>query len=229
MIQELPISISVFFIVIVLVTIIWFYIASGKSPILLAILIIWSMLQSTLALTGFFLDTSTLPPRLVAAGLGPALLMIAGVFLFKKSRRWLSNFNLKLLTYFHSIRVLVEIVLYFLFVYGFISKLQTIEGTNYDLLSGLSAPIIAYLAFNKKLVGKKGLMVWNLLAMVLLLNVVITSALAAPFPFQQLSFDQPNVAVLYFPFNLLPSVVVPLVLFAHLIAIYRLAKTKVSH
>jgi hypothetical protein len=36
------------------------------------------------------------------------------------------------------------------------------------------------------------------------------------------AFDQPNIAVLYFPFNWLPSCIVPLVLLSHLAAIRQL-------
>ena len=93
------------------------------------------------------------------------------------------------------------------------------------VLSGLSAPVIAYIAFRNGSVNKRLLLVWNVLTLMLLLNVVITAAFCIPSPIQQLAFDQPNIAVLYFPMNLLPTVVVPLVLFAHVIAIRRVVKS----
>jgi len=37
-----------------------------------------------------------------------------------------------------------------------------------------------------------------------------------------LAFDQPNIAVLYFPFSWLPTYVVPVVLFCHLAALRKL-------
>jgi hypothetical protein len=43
---------------------------------------------------------------------------------------------------------------------------------------------------------------------------------------QQFGFDQPTVAVLYFPFIWLPGIVVPLVYFSHLVAIRRLLKER---
>jgi hypothetical protein len=39
-----------------------------------------------------------------------------------------------------------------------------------------------------------------------------------------MAFEQPNRAVLFFPFAWLPTVVVPLVLLAHLVTIKRLIK-----
>ena len=101
---------------------------------------------------------------------------------------------------------------------------MTFEGTNFDLFSGITAAPVAYFVFRKDPVNRKLLTAWNLLCLLLLLNVVATGFLAVPSPFQQISLEQPNVAVLYFPFNLLATVVVPLVLFAHMIAIRRLIK-----
>lgn len=45
-----------------------------------------------------------------------------------------------------------------------------------------------------------------------------------PSPFQPHSFQQPNLAVLYFPYDLLPTVVVPIVLWAHGVTLRRLWK-----
>ena len=94
------------------------------------------------------------------------------------------------------------------------------------MLSGLSAPFIALFAFRNGVRNKPVLVIWNVIALALLLNVVITAAFCIPSPIQQLAFDQPNVAVLYFPMNLLPTVVVPIVLFAHVIAFRQLLNRK---
>ena len=68
------------------------------------------------------------------------------------------------------------------------------------------------------------MLIWNLICSALLINVVATVALSVPSPFQQLAFEQPNIAILYFPFVWLPSVVVPIVLIAHVAAIGRLIR-----
>jgi hypothetical protein len=54
------------------------------------------------------------------------------------------------------------------------------------------------------------------------MNIVLNAVLSVPTAFQQFAFDQPNIAILYFPFNLLPAVVVPLVLLSHLVVIRQL-------
>ena len=101
---------------------------------------------------------------------------------------------------------------------------MTFEGRNFDILAGITAPIMYYLVFVKQSMSKKTLLFWNFACLALLLNIVINAILSAPLPFQQFAFEQPNIAILYFPFNLLPSIVVPVVLFAHLVAIRRLLK-----
>ena len=58
----------------------------------------------------------------------------------------------------------------------------------------------------------------------LLANIVINAILSSPFPLQQFAFDQPNIAILYFPFSWLPTFVVPVVLFCHLASIRQLLK-----
>jgi hypothetical protein len=70
--------------------------------------------------------------------------------------------------------------------------------------------------------------VWNIAALLLLVNVVTIAVMAMPSPMQRLALDQPNIAVLYFPFNWLPSVVVPIVLFSHLASLWKLAVNKMS-
>lgn len=71
-------------------------------------------------------------------------------------------------------------------------------------------------------------MLWNLICLGLLLNIVVLAILSAPSPFQILAFDQPNIAITHFPYVWLPSVVVPIVLFSHLVAIRYFYKKKHS-
>jgi hypothetical protein len=62
----------------------------------------------------------------------------------------------------------------------------------------------------------------------LVVNIAINGLLSAPTPLQQFAFDQPNIALAYFPFVLLPSVVVPMVIFAHLASIRQILTRKTN-
>jgi hypothetical protein len=225
MIKELPTFINLLFGLTVLATIIWFYFAS-KSKTFLALALAWTVLQSILGLTGGYQEIETIPPGIMLFGIFPTLILIVITFLTSKGKAFIDGINLETLTYLHTIRVPVEIVLALLFHQGLVSVYMTFEGTNFDLFSGITAAPVAYLAFRTGTMNRKLLLGWNMLCLLLLLNVVITAVFALPSPFQKLSLDQPNVAVLYFPFNLLPSVIVPIVLFGHLAAIRQLTKRK---
>lgn len=193
---------------------------SLRSKIILAFLITgWLALQGVLSSKGFYLDFTGFPPRFAMA-IGPPLLFILFLFIFR--RKILQYFSLKILTWLHIIRIPVEIILFGLYLDKQIPQLMTFEGRNFDILSGLTAPVIAYCCFTKNLLSWKVALVWNFICLVLLLNIFVHAILSAPFVFQQFAFDQPNVAVAYFPFIWLPSFVVPLVLFSHLVSIVRL-------
>ena len=99
-------------------------------------------------------------------------------------------------------------------------------GYNYDVLSGISAPIIYYFTFVRKNIGWRGLLVWNILCLLLLINIVTIAILSAETPIQQLAFEQPNVGVTYFPYVWLPALIVPMVMYAHLAGIFQLLKKK---
>ncbi|MCB0395397.1 MAG: hypothetical protein KDD36_02010 [Flavobacteriales bacterium] len=217
---ELPFYISLLFGITVLISIAWFYMAC-RSREFLIIALLWTIIQSVLGITGVYEDAQTMPPRIMAFGVFPAILLIVVLLLSRRGKKWMDRLSLKTLTTFHTIRIPVEVVLALLYHHGMVSVYMTFEGTNLDIISGISALPVAILAFRAQTFNGKLFLAWNVLCLILLLNVVITAAFAIPTPFQRLAFDQPNIAVLYFPFNLLPTVVVPLVLLGHIVALKR--------
>ncbi len=222
MLPSLPVYLSVIFGLLVILSIFWFYKAS-KSKTAVTILLLWAIIQSAFAYFGLYQDTITLPPKIMTFGVLPSFGVVILVLLSKKGKAFSQNINLKTLSYFHSIRIPVEIILSLLYHQGVLSIWMTMEGSNLDILSGLSAPIVAYLVFKDgRLAKRKLLLVWNVVCLLLLLNVVVIAILSMESPFQQISFDQATIAPFFFPFVLLPTVVVPLVIFSHLVAIRNL-------
>jgi hypothetical protein len=220
---EIPLHISIIFAVITMITIAWFHVAMNSMK-LLVIVLSWLVLQSFLGWSGFFEDTESIPPRIMAIGILPCFIAMIIAFKTNRGRALMDRMNLKTITWMSTIRIPVEIILTMLFHGGLVSVLMSWEGTNWDIFSGITAPIVALIAFRSGTVKRKLLLGWNILCLALLLNVVVTAALAFPSPFQQLAFDQPNIGILMFPMNLLPSVVVPIVIFSHLASIRRLWK-----
>jgi hypothetical protein len=220
--SELPAYVSVFFFVTVIVAILLFYKACASFRFLVLALA-WLGIQSALALNGIYSDTTSFPPRIFLFGVLPTLIIIIATFATRRGKNFIDGLDMEIVTWFHVVRIPVEIVLTLLFHYGLITINQTIEGTNFDMLSGITAPFMAWLVFRKKSLSKRSLIAWNVICLVLLFNIIITSILALPGPMQKIPFGG-EFAFLYFPFNLLPALLVPMVLFSHLAAFRRLSK-----
>ena len=214
MIEGLPNWINVVFLLTVVFTVLMFYYANGKRAALLAVIILWSVLQSMLAYTGFYQITNTLPPRFALVLLPATILIIVGL-LPKYRNLLMKDRNLVASTFLHSARIPVEIVLYYLFIHKMIPELMTFAGRNFDILAGLTAPVIGLLILTKK-VGNSLLMIWNLVGLCLVTFILINGILSSELPFQQFGFEQPNKAINYFPFILLPAVIVPIVIYTHI-------------
>lgn len=219
--ETLPVYIPVLFAATTAVTIYLFYKATGNARLPLITIVGWMIVQGIIGNTGFYTVTDTLPPRFLLTIAPPVLFMII-LFATKKGRVFIDGLQLKWLTLLHVIRIPIEIVLLFLFLEKTIPGIMTFEGRNPDILSGITAPLLYYFVFIKRTWGRNALLAWNFICLGLLVNIVTIAILSAPFPFQQLGLGQPNIAVLYFPYILLPAVVVPLVLFSHIAAIRRL-------
>lgn len=229
MLSNLPFYISLLFIFTTILTFLFFILAIKKNNSIKTTaavsltIIIWLLLHAILSYNYFYTVTNTTPPRF-AIMIAPALLAILILFITKRGKRFIDSLSPLILTQLHMVRIFVEIILFWLFLYKFIPGLMTFEGRNFDILAGLSAPLITYFGFVKQRLSKKFMIFWNIIGLLLLLNIVINAVLSAPFPFQQFAFNQPNIAVLYFPFAWLPSFIVPVVLFSHLVLIRQLSK-----
>lgn len=214
---EISVFITIGFILTTIATIWLFFKASGNKRAILFILL-WSSIVGILGLNGFYQKLDAVPPRFIFL-LGPVLLFVLLLSMTKKGKRFMGNLDLKWLTLLHCIRVPVELVLYFVFLEGLVPELMTFEGYNFDILSGLTAPILYYLVFVKKKVGSMGLLLWNIICLGLLLNILTIAVLSAQTPIQKMAFNQPNIGVTYFPLVWLPTVIVPIVFLSHLASI----------
>ncbi|MEP6616020.1 MAG: hypothetical protein ABJA57_05545 [Ginsengibacter sp.] len=228
MLTELPLYISLLFIFTTLVTFVFLIAAMKNVPaksraIISIVLIAWLLLHAILAMRHFYTITYTVPPRFAFLVLPPFIIILI-VFITKNGRRFIDGLSPEILTRLHVVRLFVEIILFWLFLYKYVPRLMTFEGRNFDILAGITAPVIAYYGIQKRMLGRTFLLTWNFISLLLLLNIVINAVLSAPFPFQQFGFDQPNVAILYFPFIWLPGFIVPAVFFAHAVLIRRLLK-----
>ncbi|HBS06374.1 MAG TPA: hypothetical protein DEA96_15505 [Leptospiraceae bacterium] len=191
---------------------------NGKMAIWTAILFAALILQGVYGWLG-------LPERIIRAGYLPLAVLplllpftASGLALFcsAEGRRIIGGMSLTALTWIHSFRIVIEGVLFMGFLnLGGIPEEMTVFGRNPDIYVGLSAPLIAWLYSRRWLPGW-GLITWNLLSLGCLFNIVGVAILSMPTQFQMFGLDQPNVAVLRFPFILLPAFLVPVALLSHI-------------
>jgi hypothetical protein len=226
MIENLPNWINWLFLLTVILTVGIFHFANGKPTKLTFLILIWSLVHSILAYTGFYEKTDLIPPRFLLILIPVLLFIIFG--LTKKRLNWITQKRrTDLSTFLHTIRIPVEIILFYLFMDKMLPELMTFEGRNFDILAGISAPLIGIL-WLKKIINRNALIIWNVFGLFLILFVFINGILSSELPIQIFGFEQPTKAINYFPFVLLPATIVPIVIYMHITDIIRLRKEKNS-
>ena len=207
---------SVFFIAIAAAAILLFYLGTGRDARLLAVLTLWGIGVAAVSLTGFFRDEKLGLPRMMLGVILPTIAYI--IYLYRRLDA--GKINQPYLLAVHALRVPVEIVLYRLFLAGYVPQVMTFEGWNFDIFIGLSALVLlACQWYSGKGTGRRFYRIWNIAGLVFLSIIVTMAILSAPSPIQRLGFGQPNTAVTRFPYVLLPAVIVPLVLLSHLLGL----------
>ncbi|GAA4368364.1 hypothetical protein GCM10023185_41070 [Hymenobacter saemangeumensis] len=188
-----------------------------------ALLLAWLAYVGVVAQSGILRDFTALPPRLLLVLL-PPFAFAAALCLLPAVGRLLDTAPSAALVYVQSFRVLMEIILWLLFRAGVVPVQMTFEGRNWDILVGLTAPVVAYMCFTRRAWSPGVAMLWNLGGLALLLNIVIVSALSTPAPFRVFMEGPANTMVADLPFVWLPSFVVPVALCSHLLSLRQLLR-----
>ena len=190
----------------------------------MVILVGWAVIVSTVSIAGVMGNFSIFP-----FNFGPFLLLpMAIVLLFTFSRTLkeiLPHIHPARIIRLQVFRVFVEILLWFLFLDQVLPVQMTFEGRNFDVLSGLTAPLIAFLVFRNKL-SKQVLIIWNLACLALLINIVSIAILSMPTPFRYFMNEPSNTIVAEFPISWLPTFLVPLAYMLSFISIRQLTLKK---
>jgi hypothetical protein len=198
-------------------------ITKPKAYLICAVFVFWLGLQAFLTLSGLYANNpNSFPPKIVLMGILPMGILIISLLIIPQTRRVIDSFSIVSLTYLNIVRAPVELALYWLFLEKAIPEIMTFEGRNFDILAGITAPFVVY--FYKKGVNPKFLIAWNIASLLLLANIVFTAILSTETPLQKFGFEQPNIAIIHFPFSWLATFIVPMVLFAHLSSLRILLK-----
>ncbi|MBO0590360.1 hypothetical protein I2486_02980 [Cellulophaga sp. E16_2] len=207
--------IKIIFITITLLSLVLFYLGTGKIKKILIISILWLSSIGTLSFYSYFENTTTTPPRFLIVLIGSISLSI---YLLKTLR--IKKINTKMILVLHSLRLPIEICLLQLYFQNQIPKLMTFLGYNFDIIMGISAIIILLsMHYKKSFHSNKILYYWNITGLIFLSIIVLTALLSAPLPFQLFAFNQPNIALTKFPFVFLPAFIVPLIYTSHFLTL----------
>lgn len=174
----------------------------------------WGLVHLLLLKVGFYADTTSLPPR-PAALLAPMFVLILAMVLLPAGRRWMQRVDLMALVLLNATRIPVELVLHESWRAGLAPQDMTYAGLNFDIVSGITAVLLALLLALRPGTSRGLLIGWNLLCLALVLNIVAIAVLSIEGPLQRINFDQPNQVVFQTPYVLLPALIVPVVLWSH--------------
>jgi hypothetical protein len=189
-------------------------------------LLLWLTVTGALTLTGFFAQAGTTPPRFVL-GVLPAVAVVLALVLFPRSRAFLAAVPAAWVVAFQAFRIPVELTLWALSGHSMVPAAMTFEGRNFDILTGLTAPVVAYFCFVRGVWPRWIVVAWNALGLLLLANVVRIAILAAPGVTPMVGGgggEAPNLLPSLFPFAWLPYFLVPLALFGHLVSLAQLGR-----
>ncbi len=188
----------------------------------LTVILIWVVLLTIFSLSGFFSHFDQLPPRPIFAILIPLPFVLFAAF-SKTGTQLLRVVPQHWLVFIQSFRVFVEILLWLAFLNGKLPVQMTFEGGNLDILSGLLALPVGYYLLRNKSYSPKLVQVYNVIGLLLLLNILTIAVLSLPTPFRYFMNEPTNAIVAQFPFILLPGVLVPMAYSFHIFSLRKLS------
>ena len=180
----------------------------------------WLTVIGILSYQGFFLDFS-LPPR-IGFVLISAFLAIIWVGTSKRIRPLILEIPPTWIHHLQAFRIGIEFILLALFLEEIIPVQMTFEGYNFDILSGIFGPIIAWFCFQKKSWSKNIAIAYNFIGIGLLFTILTIALLSTPFPFRTFMNEPVNTMPAYFPMIWLPGFVAPYAVFLHVLALVQL-------
>ena len=180
----------------------------------------WMVLTGVLAKTGFFADFSRFPPKPVLFMLLP-LPFILWIAFSKKFRQLALVTPPSWLVGFQSFRIFVELLLWQGFVKGLLPVQMTLEGRNWDIISGLLGALVGFVFLRKKGDLGRGI-AYNFIGMALLINVLVVALLSMPTPLRYFMNEPSLDKIASFPMIWLPTVLVVLAYGCHILSFRQL-------
>ena len=182
----------------------------------------WLLLTGLVARGGLLADFDRPLPLLFPFLAGSTICCFALAF-SRLGTRLVEGTGIAALVGFQVFRIPVELVLFGLHRDGRVPVQMTFEGLNFDILSGITALVVAVLAARGRL-SSRVLLLWNLLGSALLLNIVTIAMLSTPTPIRLFLAEPANTIVTSLPYVWLPAVLVQAALLGHLLVFRKLRR-----
>ncbi len=185
------------------------------------VLVGWLTYVSTMSMSGIFLSDS-LPPRIPLLIVLPFYAFMIWFFRSSRFRDIIASTPASWLVYSQCFRVLVELLLFGLYLDKILPQAGTFEGYNFEIVTGFSALLIGYLGFTKKVLPPLYIQIWNYVGIGSLTVVVFILITHAYYPSlysnpEPLSLKRFGI----FPYTLLAGFLMPLALFMHFFSIIK--------
>ena len=175
---------------------------------------VWMGVTWTTAASGVYRRWDASPPPfslLVVA----IVVLAARIALTGYGRRLALGLPLWTLVAVQAFRLPLELAMHALYERGIMPQQMSYSGRNFDILTGITAIVLAVLV-RRGLVGRRVVLAWNILGLALLINIVVIAILSTP-RFRYFGDDRLNVFVTNPPFVWLPAVMVLSALAGHLL------------
>ena len=202
----------------------WWLTPTRFAGVSMLVVTAWVALLGYLSLREVFANFQSLPPRILPALLVP---LIAGLLLLRTAgaRQLLARTPPQWPIYAQSFRIVMEIILWLLFLQHRAPAIMTFEGRNADILVGLTAIPVAYFCFVRRAWSPRVAFWWNVAGILILLNVVVHAQLSTPSPLRVFVTDPPVTFIAYWPYILLPGFLVPLAWLLHAASLTQLRRS----
>lgn len=176
--------------------------------------LLWMSITWAAAQSGILRHWDRTPPPF--ALLVVAVLVLAASIAWSALGRRLAQFiPLWTLVGVQAFRLPLELAMHQMSARGVMPHVMTYTGRNFDILTGATAIIVSFLVWSGR-GGRRLVTAWNVLGLLLLINVITIALLATP-RIHYFGADQLNTWVADPPFVWLPAVMVLAALAGHLI------------
>ncbi len=189
-------------------------------------LFLWLAYAAILGKSGF-LANFDFPPRFPILLILPAFIFTGVLLSRHHDSPVIAAIPKSWLIYYQTFRIAIESLFIASVGIGVLLPEVTFEGYNYDIVFAFTAPLVAFLVFNKKLLSQKIALAWNYLGLAVIASILFLFTTTIYFPsFWGSAETLAKEGFVDFPYVFVPAFLMPSAVFMHIVSIIQLTKSK---